>query len=321
MYIFFASTLKCRIQPVESKTGTHNGLVRSAGRRAENGAGRRWAEQGADISVAMETKRPSLAFQRNVNNCYEHFFASTNKKNPCKSAKQQNIRLGRSWQLVHPQCITGTASALRCWLSTSAPTPICLRERFSQRQIGNLEIAQAGRGGAARTAEGPGWQGGAEQDADDRFAKDTSVLQALWQIKGESCWRLLGSTNIGNRLKTDQGTKPAVDQRLIRSLPAGQEALFVFSCLPVYRCLFAFVNLFHAGQSRENTKLFQNSKTMFLQEIQTEIKWGILLKIPAIKAPSKVSFCVYPTFWWSQSKLKCLHACINRTLQCNLKIL
>ena len=45
--------------PVESKTRTHNGQVGSARRRADSGAGRRWVEQGADISVALEANHPS----------------------------------------------------------------------------------------------------------------------------------------------------------------------------------------------------------------------------------------------------------------------
>ena len=45
--------------PVESKTRTHNGRVGSARRTADGGAGRSWAEQGADISVGPEANRPS----------------------------------------------------------------------------------------------------------------------------------------------------------------------------------------------------------------------------------------------------------------------
>ena len=45
--------------PVDSKTRTHNRRVGSARRRAESGARRRWAKQGADISVALEANRPS----------------------------------------------------------------------------------------------------------------------------------------------------------------------------------------------------------------------------------------------------------------------
>ena len=45
--------------PVESKTRTHSGRVGSARRTADGGAGRRWAEQGADISVGPEANRPS----------------------------------------------------------------------------------------------------------------------------------------------------------------------------------------------------------------------------------------------------------------------
>ena len=47
------------LAPVESRTRTHNGQVGSARRTADGGAGRRWAEQGADISVALEANRPS----------------------------------------------------------------------------------------------------------------------------------------------------------------------------------------------------------------------------------------------------------------------
>ena len=45
--------------PVESKTRTHNGRVESARRTADGGVGRRWAEQGANISIALEANRPS----------------------------------------------------------------------------------------------------------------------------------------------------------------------------------------------------------------------------------------------------------------------
>ena len=45
--------------PVESKTRKHNGRIVSARRKAYGGAGRRWEEQGADISVALEANNPS----------------------------------------------------------------------------------------------------------------------------------------------------------------------------------------------------------------------------------------------------------------------
>ena len=48
-----------RTKPVESKTRTHNGRVGSARRTADGGAGRSWAEQGADISVGPEANHPS----------------------------------------------------------------------------------------------------------------------------------------------------------------------------------------------------------------------------------------------------------------------
>ena len=51
----FASVNK----PAESKTRTHNARVGSTQRTADGGAGRRWANQGADISVGLEGNRPS----------------------------------------------------------------------------------------------------------------------------------------------------------------------------------------------------------------------------------------------------------------------
>ena len=39
----------------------------------------------------------------------------------------------------------------------------------------------------------------------------------------------------------------------INGLSAGREALFVFGCRPVYRCLFVSVNFFHARHVRENS--------------------------------------------------------------------
>ena len=47
-----------QLTPVESKIRTQNGQVGSARRRADGGAGRSLAEQGADSSVVLEANRP-----------------------------------------------------------------------------------------------------------------------------------------------------------------------------------------------------------------------------------------------------------------------
>ena len=68
-------------QGCPGKTRPHNGRVGSARRRAEGRAGRRWAKQGADISVALEANSPSGPPAR----CKEkpgRIFARTNKGNP-----------------------------------------------------------------------------------------------------------------------------------------------------------------------------------------------------------------------------------------------
>ena len=46
-------------EPLDFKTRTHNMRVGSAQRRADGGPGRPWAEQSADISVALEANSPS----------------------------------------------------------------------------------------------------------------------------------------------------------------------------------------------------------------------------------------------------------------------
>ena len=45
--------------------------------------------------------------------------------------EEKNPQLTRGLSLVYPRFITGTASALRCWLLTSVPTPICRCKPFS----------------------------------------------------------------------------------------------------------------------------------------------------------------------------------------------
>ena len=51
---------------------------------------------------------------------------------------------------------------------------------------------------------------------------------------------------------TDGGTKPAVDNRFIRGLSAGREALFVLAADQWNDAFFVFVNPLHARQAPEN---------------------------------------------------------------------
>ena len=90
------------------------------------GLGRQGAGRTAGRGDARQNKVPTfrspwkptapLAIQRNVNNCSERYFASTNNGNTLETAEGTNIRLTTVLSLVHPQFITETASALRCWL-------------------------------------------------------------------------------------------------------------------------------------------------------------------------------------------------------------
>ena len=91
-------------RPVESKTRTRNGRVGSAWRSADGGAGRRWAEQGADISVTLEANRP-LALQRNVKTVLNVYSQTRTKEILCKPLREQNVRLTRGLSPVyHRDC-------------------------------------------------------------------------------------------------------------------------------------------------------------------------------------------------------------------------
>ena len=72
-----------------------------------------------------------LAPQRTVKNVLNVSSQARTKKTPCKPVEEQNVRLTRRLSAVYPRFITGTASAFRCWLLTSLPTPICLCKPFS----------------------------------------------------------------------------------------------------------------------------------------------------------------------------------------------
>ena len=73
------------------------------------------------------------------------------------------------------------------------------------------EAARGGHGGAARRGEDG--QGGTSTG---RFAQNTNDPLARQTIKGNPPGRVPGSTNKRIPIKTDGGTKTAVDQRFIR---------------------------------------------------------------------------------------------------------
>ena len=115
---------------------------------------------------------------------------------------------------------------------------------------------------------------GTKSPVDDRFIRCLSPRREALFLSG--CWpvdrRLFVSVNLFHArhvreeartseipCKPNAGTKPAVDNRLIRGLSAGRRPLFVPGCGPVSRRPFVSVNPFHARHVRE-----QSSRTPLL---------------------------------------------------------
>ena len=108
------------------------------------GSGRHGAGRTAGRGDAGQNKVPTfrsswkptapLALQRNVNNCSKSLSKhKQRKKILCKPLREQNVWLTTSLLPIYLRFITATASALRCWLLTSVPTPICLCKAFSRK--------------------------------------------------------------------------------------------------------------------------------------------------------------------------------------------
>ena len=87
-------------RPVESKTRTHNGRVRSAQRTADCGAGRNWAKQGADISEGNRPSSPVGYRKQTVPNVSSQ---ARTKEIPCKLVEEQNKRLTDGFSAVKPR--------------------------------------------------------------------------------------------------------------------------------------------------------------------------------------------------------------------------
>ena len=122
------------LQPFESKPG-HRGLVASgqcpAGWRG--GAGQGFVRRDAVWSIRlgeMALKQIPLDISSE---------ARTNKIK-FKPTGERNQRLTRSGPAVDKRLINRTASALRSWLLTSVPSPICILTFFMQGMSGEPMI-------------------------------------------------------------------------------------------------------------------------------------------------------------------------------------
>ena len=124
------------------------------------------------------------------------------KETQCKPFKELNVRLTRGSSPIYPRFITSTASALRCWLLTSVPTPIVFVNPFRASHVRESYLSSSkpghttggsGRQGAGRTAG----RGDAGQNNVTIFWmpwKPTAPL-ALQRTVNNCLERLFASTN------------------------------------------------------------------------------------------------------------------------------
>ena len=124
----------------------------------------------------------------------------------CKPMEEQNPRLTRGSSAVYPRFISGTASALRSWLLTSVPTPICLCKPFSCKaclgtsnicRIRNPDIPRASLVGAHGGVAGRGRAG---LDANRIVGLGNNLPRTLQSIEETSLERLSRSTNKRNHM-------------------------------------------------------------------------------------------------------------------------
>ena len=124
------------------KTRTYHGRVGAGGGRAAHSGAAGQGGVGQDGTPTgrfdQETTDP-VALQGIEDKLSKLSFGITNERILCKPREEQNPRLTRGLSAVYPQFISavdnrfirGTTAALRSWLLTSVPTPICLRKPFS----------------------------------------------------------------------------------------------------------------------------------------------------------------------------------------------
>ena len=126
--------------------------------------------------------------------------------------EEQNQRLTRGWPVVDKRLISGTASALRSWLLTSVPTPICLCKPFSCKAcpgttcrphncnksiclVRNPKIPRAVRFGAAHSGTAGRSKAGQNRMLTGRVAQKPNVLLTLQGIVNNFLQRSFASTN------------------------------------------------------------------------------------------------------------------------------
>ena len=127
--------------------------------------------------------------------------------------EEQNVRLIRGLSPVYPRFITGTASALRCWLWTYVPTPICLCKLFSCKAC-------------------PGADGGTQPAVESRFNRRTrnSFFLAAFFI-----YFFLQKPFYGMHFRLHKQCRKFVGDISARPLLRAVFGIFFFSNMPLKR--------------------------------------------------------------------------------------
>ena len=172
--------------------------------------------------------------------------------------------------------ISGTASALRSWLLTSVPTPICLCKPLSCKACPGINYSgpiveytnlsnpkpehttgASGQGARRGGGAGPGRTGRRQNSSPRRQASLAPPKASKKRFPNVSPEARTSKI----LCKPNAGTKSPVDKRFVSDLSPGRETLFVPGCRPVGRRLFVSVNPFHARHVREHIKCTPTCRT------------------------------------------------------------
>ena len=102
------------------------------GARRGGGAGHGLTRPDADgVGPPRKQAGVPLAFHTIVDNLPGFSLGAIAKESLCEPMGKRNPQLTRNCQPVDKRCIRGTTAALRSWLPTKGPSPICLCKTFA----------------------------------------------------------------------------------------------------------------------------------------------------------------------------------------------
>ena len=135
----FLCFAKNTIRLSSPKPGHTTGGSGRGGARRDGGAGRERSGWDADESVRPEYNRPSYPSDDRREKPLGVTLEARTKGTLCKPKGEQNPQLNR----IHQRSIRGTTAALRSWLLTTVPMPICLCKPLScKASPGIMDLAR-----------------------------------------------------------------------------------------------------------------------------------------------------------------------------------